>query len=481
MTTPTFAERHGLWTEEQRRQASEVARRLEAEGIASLRLSFADQHGILRGKTLMTAAGLALGDGCALTSTLLLKDTSHRTAFPVWAGGEVLGHDALRGAADFVLIPDPATFRVLPWAAKTGWMLCDIYFRDGTAVPLSTRQILRDQLATCRTQGYELVTGLEVEFHVFKRRDGDAAIAPAAATHPGRPPEVGLLAHGYQYLTETRYDEMEPVAEEIRRGLEPLALGLRSIEVEFGPGQLELTFNAADALKTADDMVLLRAAVKQICQRAGLHATFMCKPGLANVFASGWHLHQSLVAAEDGRNLFCAEDDTAISQLGRHYMGGLLAHAAAAAPFTTPTINGYKRYSAYALAPDRIGWGLDNRGTMLRVCGMHGDGATRIENRVGEPAANPYLYSAAQIAAGLDGIGAERDPGPPTDAPYGDDAAMLPASLEEAIQALRQSALYRAAFGEAFIAYICQLKEFEVARFQSEVTDWEMREYFSTF
>jgi len=226
--------------------------------------------------------------------------------------------------------------------------------------------------------------------------------------------------------------------------------------------------------------VLFRGAVKQIAQRHGYHATFMCRPRIPNAMSSGWHLHQSLVA-RDGSNAFMTEDAEGLSALGRHYMAGLLAHARAAAVFSTPTINGYRRYRAYSLAPDRAIWGRDNRGVMIRVLGGPGDRATRLENRIGEPAANPYLYMASQIAAGLDGLDRKLDPGPSADVPYETKASLLPKSLYEAVDALKGDAFFRQAFGATFIDYYTFIKNAEIERFQAEVSDWEHREYFEMF
>jgi glutamine synthetase len=156
----------------------------------------------------------------------------------------------------------------------------------------------------------------------------------------------------------------------------------------------------------------------------------------------------------------------------------LLAHAGAACAFTTPTINGYKRYRPFTNAPTRACWASANRGVMVRVLGGPGDPATRLENRVGEPGANPYLAMAAQIAAGLDGMDRRLDPGPPSDAPYEGGAPLLPRSLMEAIPLLQDSACLGAAFGPFFIDYFARLKQAEVDRFQSEVTEWEHAEYF---
>ncbi len=477
---PDFVERFGLWSEAQRSAAVGIAQSAE-KNLDTLRLSFADQHGVLRGKSLAAdGTGAALRNGCAITSTLLAKDTSHRTVYPVWSEGGGFGLAEMAGARDVIMVPDPTTFRVLPWLSRTGWMLCDLYFPDGSPVPFSTRRLCQDVLVQLESRGYTYRSGLEIEFHVLKL--DDARLAPADATQPGTPPETSLLAQGFQYLTETRLDEIEPVVELLRAQTVGLGLPLRSMESEFGPSQIEFTFHPQDGLGTADTAVLFRSVVKQVCRRHGYHATFMCRPALPNLFSSGWHLHQSLVRDTDGSNAFVPEhEEERLSSIGHNFLAGILAHARAACLLTTPTINGYKRYRPHTLAPDRAGWGWGNRGAMLRVIGGHADPGTRIENRVGDPAANPYLYLCAQIIAGLDGIDQALDPGPPTETPYETSAERLPASLMEAIAAFRSDTVFRKALGDSFCDYLLALKEAEVARFLSEVTDWEQKEYFSVF
>jgi glutamine synthetase len=452
-----------------------ILKEIEARGLKAVRFSFADQHGILRGKTLAAAEVRgALEHGVTVTSTLLFKDTSHRTVFPAFTPGGGVGMPELEGAADILMMPDPATFRVLPWAPDTGWVLCNLRLQDGRPVPYDSRAVLRKALE--KLGEHEFIAGLEVEFHVF--RITDTNLRPADAGQPGTPPEVELLTTGYQYLTEQRYDLIDPVVQILRAGLEQLALPLRSFEVEFGPSQFEFTLAPLAGLAAADAMVLLRSAVKQIARRHGYHATFMCRPKLPNVMSSGWHLHQSL--AKGARNAFSAERED-LSELGRHYLAGLLAHARAACAFSTPTINGYKRYRPYSLAPDRIIWGKENRGALLRVIGGPGSSATRIENRIGEPAANPYLYFASQIYSGLDGIATHATPAPAADTPYEAEAEFLPRTLTEALQALREDKVLRIGYGDVFVDYYCRLKEAEIARYNLEVSDWEHREYFELF
>jgi glutamine synthetase len=231
-------------------------------------------------------------------------------------------------------------------------------------------------------------------------------------------------------------------------------------------------------MASADAMILFRSAVKQIARRHGYHATFMCRPKLPNVMSSGWHLHQSL--NRNGANAFVS-DEQDLSEVGKHYLAGLLAHARGAAALCAPTINGYKRYRPYSLAPDRVIWGKENRGAMLRVIGAPGDPGTRIENRAGEPAANPYLYFASQIHSGMDGLARKMALPPSADTPYEAEAEPLPRTLQEAVDCLRQDQVLRQGLGAAFVDYYCRIKEAEVARFNLEVSDWEQREYFDLY
>src|SRR5580658_2009184 len=487
----TFVEQHGLWTDEQAHAAKLVAEAIKQQKLELVRFSFADQHGVLRGKTIIAEDAPALmQSGVTMTTTLLAKDTAHKTAFPVFTPGGGFGMTEMQGGGDFVMVPDPATFRVLPWtgnggAPNTGWLLCDIIFTNGKPVPFSTRQIFRDALAKLKTAGFDYLAGLEVEFHLFKLEN--PRLTPEDATWPPRAPEVSLLNQGYQYLTESRFDQIDAALEPIRRGIAALGMPLRSVEVELGPSQCEFTFRPQAGLAAADTMILFRAAIKQIARRHGLLASFMCRPAQPNLFSSGWHLHQSLIERKRGSNAFAGNERGGLSATGLHFLAGLLTHAHAAAAFSTPTVNGYKRYRAYTLAPDRAIWARDNRGVMVRVLGQPGDPATHLENRIGEPAANPYLYMASQIYAGLDGIAHRRDPGPSADTPYETKAEALPKTLGEALAALRADATFRKDFGAGFIDYYTRLKEAEFARFtaeaggEGEVTVWEQNEYFDLF
>src|SRR5262249_13723985 len=256
-----FVERHGLWSDEQFAAAAQVEKAIADEALAVVRFSFADQHGVLRGKTMVaTQAPAVMRNGCTATTTLLAKDTSHRTVFPVFTGGGGFGMAAMEGGGDFLMVADPTTFRVLPWThdgneggGRTGWLLCDLFFPDGTPVPFSTRRLCRDHLARLAKAGFDDKAGLEVEFHLF--RLADPKLGPAAAPWPPQPPQAELISQGFQLLTETRYDLIDPVVELIRRDIVRLGLPLRSVELELGPSQCEFTFDPQVGLAPADTMV----------------------------------------------------------------------------------------------------------------------------------------------------------------------------------------------------------------------------------
>lgn len=480
-----LAERAGIDHEERRARIGEVLAEIEGRGLHTVRLAFADPHGVLRGKALRAdLVADAFHDGLGITSALLLKDTGQVNVYPVWAAGGGLDRPWLTGAGDIMMLPDPSTFRVLPWVERTGWLLCDVVGPAGEAVDLSTRGICASAQRTLGQRGLELRAGLEVEFHLYRIT---GPVDEPGAVGPGVAPPLGHTHPGRVYLGENRFDLVEPFLEVLRRDLTGLGLAPRSLEVELGPSQVELTFSPAAGLEVADQAVLLRAAVRQIARRNGLHATFMARPNLAHSFSSGWHLHQSLVDPGTGHNRFATPagadpSDGPLSELGRHHLAGLLDNAAASCLLTTPTVTGYKRYRPESLAPFRAAWGTQHRGAMLRVVGGGADPGTRIENRVGDSAANPYLYVTSQILSGLAGIDAGLAPPPASDAPYEPAAGpRLPGNLGEAIEAFAASELYRATLGDRVVDYLAGIKRAEWNRFLATVTDWEQTEYLDLF
>jgi glutamine synthetase len=490
----SFAERCGVQTEARRQSLKRMAQQIDARGLELVRFVWCDLHGVTRGKTLVASAAMkAMDEGVGLVSTLLLKDTSDRTAFKVFEPGGVDDLPGFAHASNLLLVADPASFRELPWAASTGWVQAQPWFQDGQPVALDTRRNLQAALARLADAGMGMKCGLEVEFHIYKINNTEAQLDPDLAAWPGLPPAVSLIHPGYNLLTETWADMAEEPLRIVQHTAQALGLPLLSLEIELGPSQVEAVFEATDALTAADNMVLFRNAVKQALRRAGYHASFMCRPPFANIMSSGWHLHQSLVDADSGRNLFMREASATgtspadaqftLTDLGEHYLAGLLEHARGMAVFCTPTANGYARFRPNALAPQSVLWGRDNRGAMLRVIGAPGDAATRIENRIGEPAANPYLYIASQVHAGLDGIARKLRAPAATDAPYAEGDKKLPASLSQALQALQNDDALTAAFGADFVRLLTCIKEAEARRFDEaeDKDDFQRREYFSRF
>lgn len=461
-----------ILTEDRR---ADVLAQLEAKSIETVRVLFADQHGILRGKTIVAQAMASAFDaGIGMPSTLLLKDTSHRTVFPVWSAGTEVSGLPLGGAGDVILKPDPTRFFPLPWSPHSAIVLSDVCMRSGAPVSFSSTAVLRRQVQALAEAGYRATFGLEVEFQVFGITD--PALDHGQATMPPAPVKTQNFTQGYQYLTETRYGEAEALLDELRRMAEGLGLEPRSMEIEMGPSQFEFTFAPSDPETQAARFVLFRTMVKEVCRAQGLHATFMAKPNLPNAAANGWHIHQSLSDLAGG-HVFQTSGDTPPEASA--WIAGLLTHAAACCLMTNPSVNSYKRFTPFQLAPNLIQWGRDNRGAMLRAL-LSEDAGSRIENRVADTTANPYFAFAAQIAAGLDGLKAGRDAPAPTETPY-EGAEKLPQSLLAAIEAFEACELIRSQFGAGFQSYLATLKRAEWERYLMTVSEWEQHEYFGLY
>jgi glutamine synthetase len=493
---PTFIEKHGLWSDDDRRRAEEIKRRLQAEKLRYVRLAWGDTHGYSRAKTLTVPAFLsALTGGYNIGVATTTLDSAGARVFASFTRGGGMGLAEMTGSPNLTVVADPSTFRTLPWAPGTGWILCDEYFNDGRPFHFAPRQLLRKALHKLSRHGYASVIGAEIEWYLLRVADDrltdDNIGAPGTR---GRPIRTFPAEPGYHYHSESNMDLMQGVFDALGDTYEKLGLGLRSIENEWGPGQVECTFAPCAALEAADNVLLFRTATRQICRRLGHFATFMCRPALKGYYASGWHLHQSLTDAASGKNLFAPQKPgELLSPLGLSYLAGILNHAAPATVFATPTVNGYRRFRPNSLAPDRAGWAYDNRGAMIRVLGGAGDPATRLENRAGEPAANPYLYILSQVASGLAGIEAKLVPPPSDDAPYAAARPLLPKSLAEALDALDKEPLFRRELGDIFIDYFVKLKQTEAGRYQQslaqseaasqtdQVSEWEQNEYFDFF
>ena len=472
--------RAGLLNANDTTQAVALIEQVADSDIETVRVLFADQHGILRGKTIVASAFASIFDsGITATSTLLLKDTSHRTVFSVWSKDSDIASGPMQGAGDILLVPDPGTFKILPWAPHSAWILCDVVFTNAEPIPFASRHVLKSALSKLHEKNIAMIVGLEVEFHIFELVD--EKLEHRHATMPSQPPLTKNLTNGYQLLTETRYGEVEDILDELCRHCQQMGLPVRSMEVEMGPSQFEFTFDPDTPLAHADNMVMFRTMVKEVCARRGLHATFMCRPRVENCASSGWHLHQSLMDVSSGDNLLMPDKAGEITELASQWIAGLLAHAGESCLLTTPTVNGYKRYQPFQMAPDRILWGHDNRGAMIRALMKPGDASSRIENRVAEPAANPYYFFASQIICGLAGINGKLEAPAAVETPYEGEAPSFPKNLIGAIEQFENSVLFKEQFGSEFVEYLAHIKRAEWDRYLDTVSEWEQAEYFSAF
>ena len=390
-----FIERHGLWTDDQKRQAEELKRRIEKEKLNLIRVAWADPHGASRAKAVTVPAFIAaLETGYNINVATTTLDSANARIFASFTRGGGMGLDEMTGSPNLTIVPDPRPFgccRGRP--ASAGCCATNI---SAAACRFTSRRgsSCAGSCGGSPSKGMDCIVGLEIEWYLL--RVADEHLGDEHTGIPGlrpQPIKTAPVEPGFSYHSESNMDLMQPVLTALAEAFEKLGLPLRSIENEWGPGQLECTFAARPALDAADYALLFRTATRQVCRRMGYFATFMARPALKSYYSSGWHLHQSLVDAVSGQNLFMPEHEReCLSPLGRAYVGGLLQHAAAGTAFATPTVNGYRRYRPNSLAPDRATWCYDHRGVMIRVLGAPGDPATRLENRIGEPAANPYLY-----------------------------------------------------------------------------------------
>jgi glutamine synthetase len=495
-TTSKFIERHGLYSPYQVEAAARSRKLVEQHGIDVVRLVWPDQYGLLRGKALTRAAYFgALEAGNEITMAPFFFDSANAIVLNPFTPDGGFEIDGLGGSPNVTAVPDPGTFTVLPWAPRTAAVFADLYQTNGATFPLAPRTILKQTLSRLAERNLTIVAGIEIEWYLT--RVVDDLLGKGSMGGPGTPadpPVVAPVARGYNYLLVDHLDEIDDALTPIRNAITAMGLPLRTFDDEWAPSQVETTFDVLEGLAVADSVSLFKMATKQIAKRNGYLASFMCTPAIAGFCASGWHLHTSIADATTGQNLMVPEPGQALSTLGQHYVGGTLAHGRAASVFTTPTINGYHRRRPYSLAPDRLAWAKDNRAAMMRVISAPGDQASHVENRVGEAAANPYLYLAAQAAAGLDGIVNEISPGPISEDPYTEDVTHLPTTLTEAVDALATDAFYRKEFGSVFIDYLVTMKHSEISRYEAwlvenpnpetyvnGVTDWEHREYFELF
>jgi glutamine synthetase len=401
----------------------------------------------------------------------------------IWFDGSSIEGFARIYESDRVLVPDLATYQVLPWSAperRRARLICDVHGPDGQPSTSAPRVALRHVLDRAAKKGFVYNVGPELEFFLFKRNDEGNGGQP---TRPV-PHDVG------SYFDFSPRDEAQQVRSEIILALEAMGMQVEMSHHEVATGQHEIDFRYANALTSADNAVTFKYTVRAIAATYGIYASFMPKP-IFGINGSGMHTHQSLFDAQ-GRNLFYdAEDDYLLSRLAYNFIAGQLEHARALSAVAAPTVNSYKRLTPGYEAPVYICWAQLNRSALIRVPGHGGQhkSATRAELRCPDPSANPYLAFAAMLAAGLDGIERDLTPPPPVNEDVYDfnerdlferSIGTLPGTLAEALNELEQDEVIQRALGPTITEAFLRAKRAEWDEYRIQVTNWELERYLET-
>jgi glutamine synthetase len=429
--------------------------------VDTVLVALTDMQGRLQGKRCAARYFLdeVVGHAAEACNYLLAVDVEMNTV----AGYAMSSWE--RGYGDMVLQPDMSTLRRVPWLEGTALVLCDAQWLDGTPVVASPRQILRGQLDRLAERGLVADIGTELEFMVFADSFDSAW---RKAYHDLTP--ANLYNVDYSLLGTTR---VEPLLRRIRNGMAGAGMVVESAKGECNLGQHEIAFRYAEALTTCDNHSIYKTGAKEIADQAGMSLTFMSK--FDHREGNSCHIHISL-RGEDG-NAFVGEGKHGFSPLFEHFIAGQLACMRELTYLFAPNINSYKRYAEGSFAPTAVAWGLDNRTCSLRVVG-HGPGL-RVENRVPGGDVNPYLATAALIAAGLHGIEREL----PLEDPFGGNAyesgrPTVPRTLREAAELFAGSEVAADAFGAEVVEHYTNAAKVENAAFDAAVTDWERRRGF---
>jgi glutamine synthetase len=378
--------------------------------------------------------------------------------------------------SDMVLKPDFDTFAVFPWGDvenRVARVICDVYMSDGSPFPGDPRWVLKRQIEAAEKLGYRMMAGCEAEFFLFHR------------TPEGSPSRVTHDSGGYFDLTPV--DLGEVARRDIVNVLELMGFEVEAAHHEVAQGQHEIDFRYNDALTTADDLSTFKFVVRNIALQHNLHATFMPKP-IFGQNGSGMHTHQSLFQNDDNA-FFDAKAPDQLSKIMRWYVGGVLRHARSFCAVTNPLVNSYKRLVPGYEAPVNVAWSHHNRSPLVRIPARRGKG-TRLELRMPDPSANPYLALAVQLAAGLDGIRGKVNPPDPVDRNIWElsvrdrrkyKIAELPRDLGEAVDLMKRSAFIKQVLGDHVYQNFLAAKEQEWQDYIAQVHDWEIDQYLALY
>ena len=371
-------------------------------------------------------------------------------------------------AIDIYMEPDVDTVRMVPWYTEpTAQVICDAFHLNDDPVLISPRHVLKRVLQLYKDKGWRPIIAPELEFYLVKRNPDSDYPLEAAVGRSGRK-EPGGQAYGIDAA-----NDFDPIVEDIYDYCEVQELDVDTLSHESGPAQLEINFNHGDPLELADQVFLFKRTVRQAALKHDMYATFMAKPH-ANEPGSSMHIHQSVLDARSGRNIFAGKDGKP-SKLFLNHIGGLQRYLAAALPLCAPNVNSFRRLVPESDAPTNVHWGIDNRTVSLRVPSSDASNL-RVENRVPGADANPYLAFAASLACGYLGMTEKIKPSEPVVGSAYRYAHTLPINLEEALDKLNYTKPLKQVLGEKFVEAYQDVKYEEMQHFRRVISSWE-REY----
>lgn len=385
----------------------------------------------------------------------------------------VQGYEATgwnKGYGDYTVKPELATLRRVPWLPGTAMVMADLVdHHTGELVVHAPRTVLKRQIARAAAMGFTPMVATELEFFLFEK--SFEALSDAGYRDLQT---LGRFNADYAIFATSKEEE---VMRAIRNGLFDAGIPVENSKGEAEAGQEEINVRYSDALDTCDMHSIVKNGIKEICHQKGRAVTFMAKYSHKRAGSSS-HVHQSLW--KDGKNAFLdATAEFGMSKIMRHYIAGQLAHARELTCFLAPYVNSYKRFCVGMFAPTKLAWSLDNRTAGFRVCG-EGTKAVRVECRIGGADLNPYLATAALLAAGLDGIEQmlELEPSVLGDIYQAANARLIPTTLAEAAEAMQDSEMLKEAFGDGVIRHYYHAARWEIDQQTRIVTDWEVQRGF---
>jgi glutamine synthetase len=438
-------------------ETEDFVQQCKSAGYDQVRFEIPDMAGLSRGKTVP----LAHIAGYLTTGLNLYGGTVALDSYSIPVRGS--GYNEERNYSDCVMIADTASLGPVPWLSRTGRVICDTMWYDGTPQMAMPRLLLKKILNYATSLGFDVMMGHEYEFYVV---DG----ATRKPIYGGQP----IFATGRMH----QFPALSSLVDMLQRQ----RIDIITANVEHGPGQIEINYSADIGIRAADKAFVFKNTVKEYLTTQGLHATFMTKP-YKGLSGSCCHFHISLLKRGSGSNIFLDPDaEHGISAACRSFIQGVLDHTRACMAIWSPTPNCYRRIRPRTYAPSNISWGVQDRSASVRVKASR-DQNTHIEIRVPAALSNPYLVAASAIAAGLHGLTRQRELMPIGEGPKEDDSRFqkLPTEIYEALEALEQDEELRALLGEEFVKVYLPMKRQEAARLRDDIPPGEIEEYFELY